>query len=63
MRLREFIVFFEIKGGDTHEFLVDECAEMKSEFIVITLKDTVIQRPIRAQHLVSNMMCVNWFDS
>ncbi len=61
--IREAFVSFEIKRGDTHELFVDKSSQVKSEFIVITLKNTILYGSVRTQHFVSDRVCINGLDS
>lgn len=56
-------ISLEIKRGNTDQFFVNEGAKMESHLIVITLENAVIKSAIRAQHLMSDRMCINCFDS
>lgn len=56
-------IFLEIKRSNTDKFFVNEGTKMKRHLVIITLENTVINGAIRAQHLMSDKVGINSFDS
>ncbi len=51
-------LIFEIKRSHTYELSLDEGPQMKGELIVVTLKDAIGERSVRAEHFMTKRIGV-----
>src|SRR5665647_531508 len=63
IRVRKFFIPFEIEGSHTYQFLIDESAQMKSQFIRITVEHAVFHSTAWPQHFLADRVSILGLNS